>query len=109
MEVVLWGNLAEDKVGCGRSVITALIKDGEKLTSTASSQVESTACAEESALVIGIEEDGSPIEIILENGQSLFIEEALFDEHLSLDMDLPVRIKYTATLGGHVKSISVVC
>ena len=40
MEVVLWGDAAEGEVSCGRSIITALIKDGSKLTSTASSQVE---------------------------------------------------------------------
>ena len=50
----------------------------------------------------------SPIEVILENGKSLYLEEALFSQQLSHDMDLPVRIKYTAGLGGHVMSISVV-
>ena len=48
-----------------------------------------------------------PIEVVLHNGESLFIDESLFIGDFNFDMKLPVKVEYTVASGGHVKRIAV--
>lgn len=109
VEVVLWGEAALKDVSCGKAVITALVKDGGRLTSTVSSQIESSSSVVASGVIVGMEdaENGFPIEVVLHNGESLFIDESLFIGDFNFNMKLPVKVEYTVASGGHVQSIAV--
>lgn len=48
-----------------------------------------------------------PIEVVLHNGESLFIDESLFIGDFNINMKLPVKVEYTVASGGHVQSIAV--
>ncbi|XP_063962894.1 uncharacterized protein LOC135156006 [Lytechinus pictus] len=108
VEVVLWGEAALKDVSCGKAVtITAVVKDGKKLSSTPSTRVESSSYTVDTGIIVGMEDvaNGYPVEVVLENGDSLFISDEIpFD----FGAQLPLQVKYKAAHGGIVESITTV-
>eukprot|EP00057_Strongylocentrotus_purpuratus_P025170 XP_011679644.1 PREDICTED: uncharacterized protein LOC105445601 [Strongylocentrotus purpuratus] len=107
IEVVLWGEAAvRDYAISKKIVITALVKEERRLSSTPSTSIEMSVLTEVEGEIIGIgdTENGYPIELILESGESLFVGEGVAFDY---EVVLPLRVTYRATASGIVQSIAV--